>query len=202
MVKNVIFDLGGVLIRFEPYEYIKSQGYEDAKAERLLRATYHSPDWLKLDRGTVCFAEAIERMCAENPNLADDIRSIMGENKFELFAVIEKSLLFFMELKNAGYSLYFLSNFSEEGFAYAKEKFEFLSMAEGMVISAHVKMIKPEKEIYEHILKKYGLDPNETVFIDDLQVNTEAAESTGIKTILFTDADSCRAELERLASGN
>lgn len=198
MIKNVIFDLGRVLIEYEPYEYVKSLGYEDAKAAGLMRAIFNSPVWTELDRGTVRFAEAIDKMCENAPALAGDIRNVMGENKFDFFTVKEKSRQFFIELKNAGYSLYFLSNYPEEGFAYAKEKFDFLSMADGMVISAHVKMIKPDREIYEHILTKYALEPEETVFIDDLPVNVKAAEAVGIRTILFTDVDSCRAQFEQL----
>ena len=101
------------------------------------------------------------------------------------------------KLKEKGYKLYILSNFHREAFLEIERKCEFEKYFDGKVVSYDVKLLKPEKEIYEELLKKYNLNPEETLFIDDTLANTEGAEKLGISTIHLINKEKLKEELEK-----
>ena len=102
------------------------------------------------------------------------------------------------DLHAAGVAVYALSNWSAETFPDARERFPFLDLFDGIVISGDVGVVKPEARIFEHLVRRYGIDPAEAVFIDDQPANVEAAERLGFVAIRFQDAPGLRRELERL----
>lgn len=97
--------------------------------------------------------------------------------------------------------LYCLSNMAASTFAYVRERHAFWHAFQGIVISGEVKMMKPEREIFEYLLGRYGLSPEETVFVDDHPPNIEVARALGLRTIWFRDARRCEIELEQLLGG-
>lgn len=199
MIKNVIFDLGRVIYTYWPYEYLKSMGYDEPTIESLMKLIFESPLWSELDRGTLTVAEGAELYCKQNPALAGEIRRILRSDWVdEVVRVLPDSLDFYREVKRRGFGLYILSNFGEDSFARVYDRDAFLQEADGMVISAHAKYIKPEREIYELLLQKYKLTASECLFIDDNADNIAAAEQMGIHGIVFTDINDCRARFERL----
>jgi putative hydrolase of the HAD superfamily len=99
------------------------------------------------------------------------------------------------ELSDQGLSLYCLSNMPAERYAYLREKYDLWGLFGGIVISAHVKMVKPEPEIFEYLLATYSLNPATTLFVDDSPKNISAARSLGIQGLLFTTAEACRRQI-------
>lgn len=131
------------------------------------------------------------------PTVADEIR--------RLFREITKTVVeypyardFIRSLKENGYRVYLLSNYGERNFAYAREHFTFVPEADGQVISYEVKHIKPEKEIYEALIQKYGIHPEEAVFLDDSAANLKGAEVFGFHTVLVTEHEKALEDLRKL----
>jgi putative hydrolase of the HAD superfamily len=192
---NIIFDLGGVVLEWNPASIL--EGYY---ADPHLRATMQAPlvqhpDWLQLDRGTLTEIEALAnlerrtgRPKAELADLFGTIRESL-EPKADTVALIER-------LAERQIPLYCLSNMSAGTFRYLREKHAFWTAFRGIIISGEIKMMKPEPEIFEYLLRRFELSAAETMFIDDLLPNIQAAQALGLRTILFQDASRCAAELE------
>ncbi len=178
MIKNVIFDIGGVLLDWNPLELLKSMFNEEI-ARTLKKQMMDTTHWADLDRGTLSIEEAVECFSINVPNLKDEIEYALN-NFIEYIPVLDENVQILKELHKKGYNLYVLSNFQEESFEIARRKFDFFNLFDAMVISAHIKMIKPEPDIYEYILDKYSLNPLETVFFDDSEPNIEMAKKFNI----------------------
>lgn len=195
MIKNIIFDLGNVLIDFKPREYLLSQGRSTDEADFLYREIFQSREWVELDRGTIKSREAIQAIVKRNP---DEKELIESHSDFRpLLTPIESNTGQLEDLKDRGYRLFYLTNYHDELFDYTYEAYDFFQLFEGGVVSAHVKKIKPEREIYEILLDKYDLDPGETLFIDDSEKNTRAASELGIHTIHLPEPRMLESELEK-----
>lgn len=197
MIKNVVFDIGKVLLDYQPMQFLSSLGFEDAESIYLNQTIFKDDLWQQLDRGTVTKNEAIEAYCAIAPAHAKSINLIMN-TWHEMLTLIEGSSELLRELIAKGYDVYLLSNFQEDGFQEIYKKYTFLGEVKGRVVSYEAKLLKPEKEIYSHLMKKYNLVPEETVFIDDLAENIAAAIEVGIKGIIFESAEKTREHLKSL----
>ncbi|ADQ14216.1 HAD family hydrolase [Halanaerobium hydrogeniformans] len=195
MIKNIVFDLGNVLLDFDPESYLADLEYDEQQKMEIKKAVFASPEWLQLDRGSLNFAEAKKKMIARNPHLAPEIENVV-DGWEKILSLKEDTLLILKELAQKDYQLYVLSNFHQKAFAYVHEKYDFFSYFSGIVISSEVGMIKPEKEIYSYLLNEYQLKAEETLFIDDTLANIEAAQSKGIKGIHFQTAEMLKEELQ------
>ena len=174
MYKNIIFDLGNVLLSFNPMEYLKSKISEE-KIQEVYKAIFQSEEWIMLDRGTITEKEAINNIIEKNSIYRDDI-SLAFEDWYAILKPIEETIKVLEDLKSKGYNIYYLSNFHELAFKEVSTKNSFFELFDGGVVSYEEKIIKPEEEIYRLILKRYNLTPSETIFIDDTKVNVEGAE--------------------------
>ncbi|MCL2463399.1 MAG: HAD family phosphatase [Defluviitaleaceae bacterium] len=198
MIKNIVFDLGRVLLSYDPAAML-SEMYDSRKADALMDTVYLSDKWSDLDKGELTFAGAVEYFSALRPDLRQEVENVFSAGTWEkLLYPLEDTVALLRGLKKSGYMIYFLSNFSKEGFDIISPKRDFFKLADGWVISAHVRVIKPDPAIYELLLEKYSLAPAETVFIDDLPGNVAAAEGLGIHAVLFENAADCREKLERI----
>ncbi len=200
MIKNVIFDVGKVLIEYEPLEYIISLGFSQKRAQELLNIIFNNKIWVELDRGTAILAKIMNVIVAENPNDKEDILKVLDEDYawFKIMVPKPESVNLVYKLKEMGYNLYILSNFSETGFMYVYNRYDFFKVFDGKVVSYQCFKVKPEPEIYEHLINKFGFDPKESVFIDDIPANLKAAEAFGIKTVLFTEFNEVKEKLFKL----
>lgn len=197
MIKNIIFDIGNTLLSFDPIGYLKKEFSNEEVLNSLYETIFKSPEWVSLDRGTITQKEAVMRFCSRQPSLEKEIKYIMGSWS-KILIPMEESITLLNYLKSTGCSIYLLSNFHEKAFEYIYDKFSFIKEVNGMVISYRVKLLKPEKEIYELLLKKYSLKPDQSVFIDDFDKNVEAAEKLGIHGICFKDAKSVYGYINKL----
>ncbi|MDO5088267.1 MAG: HAD family phosphatase [Leptotrichiaceae bacterium] len=186
-IKNIIFDLGNVLISFNPKDYTDN--------EKFLKEVFGSPEWLMLDRGTLSYGEAKEIFKERVPEVAEQIDSMFDSSFSGLLQPIKENTALLPILKEK-YNLYILSNFHKDSFEEVYKSYEFFKNFKGKVVSCYCHLLKPEKEIYEEILNKFSLNPEETVFIDDMKVNIEAAEKLGIKGIHLPDYTKLKEKLE------
>jgi putative hydrolase of the HAD superfamily len=194
---NIIFDLGGVLVDWNP-EAIVQTVFDDAETgARVKQAVFQHPDWLEMDRGVLTEAEAIPRF-ARRTGLAESVIADLLAAADRLLLARPDSVELLRELHGKGLALYCLSNIPSERFASLRRRYDFFEAFSGVVISGQVRLVKPQREIYEHLLNAYGLHPSSCIFLDDSPKNVEGARAVGIHGIVFTDAASCRAALARL----
>lgn len=198
MIKNIIFDMGGVLVNYTPKEHLRALGFDDARIELLFELIFNSPAWQELDRGTYTFQEAIDIFSKDNPELKSDIALTLNGTFDNMLSVKEESSNFLKQLKAEGFKIYVLSNFSVEGYEYIKPRFDYLNYVDEKIISGYIKMIKPNRDIYEYMLKKLDIIPSESIFIDDLPTNIQTAEELGIKTVLFTGIEEAEKKVRSL----
>ena len=192
--QSVIFDFGGVLVRWKPQEIIDSFYQDEELRGRLRDEVFQHPDWLEMDRGMLEDADAVERFATRMRRPAAEMRDLLQRVKDSLVPM-EASLELVNGLVEQGIPVYGLSNMSSSTFAHLEDRHAIWDVFRGIVISGHIKLVKPDPRIFEHISRTYGLVPAETVFIDDLQPNVEAASRCGFRGIQFESAAQCRCEL-------
>ncbi len=201
MLKNMIFDMGGVLIPFNPPMFFRKFGITDEKEIELLdRIIVHSDEWHLTDQGYMTEEEMADRLLPLIPEHLQPAAKMMifGWGPAEPTPGMEE---FIQECKDLGLSVYVLSNASYR----IDEYWDTLpghSLFDGRVVSAWVHLLKPNPEIYEHLLLKYSLKPEECLFTDDSMKNVIGAENVGIHAIQFTgDIEAVRRERDRLMNG-
>ncbi len=203
MIKNVIFDLGNVLIDFKPIKYIKSLGYDDEKALEIFNKTIKDSIWADMDRGIYRDKESyVKAFKTKYPEIQDDIDKFLGGPWIENVIFPLKDNLKMIDLvKEKGLKYYILSNYPKDAFEYTYDMCPFIQNADGMVISYDVLMIKPNKNIYLKLLDKYELKANECLFMDDLDANVDGAKSVGINAFVFKDLEDGYKKLEEYLKG-
>lgn len=195
MIKNIVFDIGNVLLSFHPREYLAETFSDPHICNVLYDTIFSSNEWVMLDRGTITHDEAAALFMSRVPQYKKEIQHIMNAGYSELLLPIETTISTLKKLKARGYKIFLLSNFHERALCQMKEKYDFFSHTDGMVVSYQVKMIKPEPAIYKILLGTYNLVPSETLFIDDMPQNIRGAESVGIDCIHFLNHDQFAADL-------
>ena len=196
-IQNLIFDLGNVLLKFNPGEYLAGLFEDPELVRRLHRAVFSSPEWYMLDRGVLTQEEAVARLTRQYPDLAPEIRLTFAD-AFSILKPIPSNVEVVRSLKKSGYRLYILSNYSGDLFERTKEKMPFLPYMDGTLFSYTCHLTKPEPEIYQHLIQKFSLTPDRCVFLDDTKANVEAAEQAGIHGIHFMGYEDGVAQLKKL----
>ena len=193
-MKNVVFDLGNVLLRFAPIEYLRTKINDEEKVQKIYRDIFLSEEWVMLDQGTVTEEEAKKRIIARNLENKNLIQKCM-EQWYQLLTPIEETVSILKELKNKGYKAFIISNFHLTAYTYVTKHYKFFTCFDGQIISYQEKLLKPQREIYERLIIKYDLKPSETLFIDDTQANIEGAKLLGIHAILYKNSEQLRQDL-------
>lgn len=200
MIKNIVFDMGMVLVEFNWKAYLEGLNLPEEIKEKMKKyALANQKVWDEHDRGVLSDEEFIRFASKEAPEIEEGLRLYMN-GVGEIITEYDYSREWLHTLKQRGYRVYILSNYGTTPFAYAREHFSYLQEPDGMVISSQVGMIKPEPEIYRYLLDTFRLIPEETVFLDDRKDNIEAAEKFGIKGIVFQNYEQGKRELEMLLS--
>jgi FMN phosphatase YigB (HAD superfamily) len=194
-VRNVIFDFGGVLVRWQPEAVIAAFYADEALRARVRAAVFTHPDWIDLDRGTLTESLAIERFAERMQRPAEEMHALLDAIKDSL-APMPESLALLEELVRRDVPLYGLSNMAASIFALLKSRHDHWDRFRGIVISGEIGLVKPDPAIFHHIAERYALVPAETIFIDDHMPNIESARRLGFHTIHFSDAAQCRRELD------
>jgi len=197
MIKNVIFDIGNVLTDYRYMDFLGDFGYPDDFCKRLADAIMLSPYWCEFDRHVWSWDKIVDAFVSMDPEIEDDIRRVIKSQK-GLVRGMDYAIPWIKELKSKGYGVYYLSNFSLYCREDCDKALNFIPYMDGGVFSFECHMVKPDHDIYEHILEKYGLVAGECVFIDDMAVNIKTATEVGLKTILFETYEGTRSELDKL----
>jgi putative hydrolase of the HAD superfamily len=194
---NLIFDLGGVVVRWDPAAIIASVFDDDERRAKVREGVFGHADWVELDRGTLDREDAIRRAAQRTGMSQAEIRRLLLAVPPSLTPIPETVDLLY-RLKARGYPLYCLSNMHSASIEHLEREQQFFEVFTGKVISCRLNLCKPEPAIYEHALKANCLDAENSVFIDDVDVNIAAAAKTGMRTIQFRDAAQCERELRAL----
>ena len=188
----IIFDLGRVVVSWDPVGIVSAVRGPQGAAE-LAERLFNHPDWLEVDRGTLSLHTMARQAQARTGLSAADNLAILQAVPASLLpdpvmvALIE-------ELHGAGHALYALSNMGHASIDWL-ERQDFWRFFSGKVVSARVRMMKPEPDIYRYLLVSFDLQAEECLFIDDSQANVAAAEALGLRGLVFTDAPRCRQHL-------
>lgn len=197
MIRNVIFDVGRVLVQFDCESALEQLGITGAARKAVRAATEGTKEWDEYDRSEKSDPELLDAMVANAPEYEKEIR-LFWEHIGLTIRKFDYASDWIRSLKKSGYRVYILSNYSTHTYQETKAELDFVDDADGAVFSFQVHKIKPEPGIYQALLEKYGLLAEECVFVDDRQDNIEAAEEQGIRGIVFQSYEQAVAELERL----
>lgn len=198
MIKNIVFDMGNVIIRFDPELFMSRLGLAEEDKKLLKRELFVSLEWSRMDRGSLTDEEAAEIVCRRVPErLHDAVRRLVGMWDRPILPV-EGMYELVEELRGMGYGIYLLSNASFRQHDYWP-RVPASKFFDGTLISADVKLVKPQPEIYRLLCDKFSLVPEECVFIDDSTSNAEGAYFCGINALVFHgDAHEMRLKLNEL----
>ena len=198
MIRTVIFDIGMVLVYFRWRELYAQLGFDREKFERIAKATVQNPWWNEFDKGLMTTEEVIERFAESAPEYKKEITEIY-EHMDEIVTLYDYAVPWIRELKEKGYRIYILSNWSKPAYeANLETNLCFLKEVDGAVMSFMEGVIKPDPQIYELICNRYEIDPKEAVFLDDNADNIEGARAFGLNAIHFQTYEQARAELNNI----
>lgn len=197
MIKNIVFDVGKVLVSFEPEMIFEKFHYDIATKEVLKSAIFMSPLWNENDRGVMTTQELIEGFIKNAPAYEKELRETF-QNVGDSIELLPYTMDWIQALKEKGYHLYIISNYGEYTYEQTEHKLKFLEYMDGVIFSYKYKMIKPDLEIYEELLKEYHLKAEECVFIDDCMENVEAAKKAGFQGIHFLNYEDAKKKLEQM----
>lgn len=196
-IKNVVFDVGNVIVRWAPLEIARLAFGDIDDLESRARSIFQSAIWLDLNKGFLSESEAKLRYQRElnlSPLECDRLFYYVKQTQILLHGSVE----LIERVKRSGYGVYALTDNVVEIVEYLKNTYEFWPLFDGAVVSAELGMLKPQPEIYQALLSENNLKASETVFIDDMPYNVKGAEAVGIAGIQFVDAEQCQNALQRL----
>ncbi len=193
----VVFDLGGVLIDWNP-RYLYRQLFGDDEAMERFLSEVATSEWnATMDAGRP-FADAVAELAREHPDHAEMIRAYHTRWAEMLGGTFDDTLAVLRELQASGVPVYALSNWSAETFSATRRRFPFLDDLAGVLVSGEAGINKPDERIYRLLIDRYGLVAEQTVFIDDNEPNVVAARRLGMIGIRFTGPAKLRSDLARL----
>lgn len=194
----IVYDLGGVLIDWNPRHLYRKLIEDEAMMEWFLAEVCHSAWNEEQDRGR-SFAAAIEEAAARHPEHRPLIAAYFERWDEMLAGEIDGAVAILEELRDAGHELHALTNWSAETFPFARERFAFLEWFESILVSADIGLVKPDPAIFQLLLERIGRTPAECIYIDDNPKNVTAAARLGFDAIAFHSAVQLRDALDRRA---
>lgn len=196
-IKNTVFDLGAVLFHWSP-EAIAQQFAEDAVQQQLLLdQVFHHQDWKRLDLGELTERQAIQSFANNTKLPIARIETLIEAIKDYLKPKTETVDLL-LELQRQGHRLFCLSNICTEIYQHIATRHTFFDAFEDVIVSAEVKLAKPDPEIFKYMLNRFAILPEETLFIDDMPANVKSANDLGIQAIQFSGIADCRRAIQRI----
>ncbi len=196
IIKNIVFDVGNVLVRWDPHSVIQSVFPEQDSVQFYAAMR---PLWLDLNRGKYSVEQAIALYENQLGIKAEKMRQLMDELKKHQVS-IPGSLDLLKKLDSMGYYLYSITDNIKEFIAYHRIHSNFLPYFKGVVVSADIGILKPDPRIYQYLFDHYAVDPSESVFIDDILLNVEGALAVGMYAFQFTDVQACEEQLRAITT--
>ena len=197
-MKNIIFDLGGVLIDWNPRIPYSNIFKTEAEIDTFFQ-NICTPDWNEEQDAGRSLQEATETLVAQHPQWEKEIKVYYGQWQEMLVGPIPETVQLFQKLKSLNqYKFYALTNWSAETFPVALARYDFLHWFDGRLVSGEERMRKPAPEFYQLLLDRFQIDPSQSIFIDDNLRNIKAAQALGVKSIHFHSAKQLEKELSHL----
>lgn len=194
MPSTVVFDLGGVLVDWDP-RYLFRRLLPDEAAVETFLAEVCTPEWNAAQDAGRSWAEAVAETSARFPDQAELIAAYHERWWETVGGQIDGTVDVLRELRDLGIRLYAITNWSAEKFELTFPRFGWLAWFEGIVVSGRERVVKPDPRIYQVLVDRHGVDPGAAVYVDDVQVNVEAAQALGMTALLFTTPERLRADL-------
>ena len=190
MYKNIIFDFGGVVVQFNPKDFLMDHFMNKRAEEIVYELTFGSQEWQDLDRGTITREEGNAAMLenAARVNRVFEVQTVIDEWP-TILRTKESTVHTMQKLKAAGYRLYYLTNIPADIMDELRQR-EWFSLFDGGVASCDVHLLKPEPEIFTTLMQTCNLAYDETIFVDDTKANAQAAYNLGITGILYKNTKS------------
>ena len=196
IIRNVIFDLGGVLVDFVPERCMESLGFSEKAREAFRRSIFPSL-WEYCDRVPYGEAEIRALFKAHVPGFEKEVDRLW-DSLSDITRVMPYTDAWLSSLRERGLRLYVLSNYGRRAFEMSEPGYAFLSRMDGRLISYEIEKIKPEPEIFLELCRRYGLQPEESVFLDDRKANIEEARKLGFRGIVFESYEQASASLNEM----
>lgn len=197
MIKNIVFDIGNVVLKFKPHEYFAKHFKSEASSEKICTLMMSSQIWKNYDLGIYNLEDVKIALKKELPEYQKEVEEMLSF-WVKILEPIDYTLEKMQMLKRRGYQIYLLSNLNEEAYEYIKKRYFIFDFVDGYVLSFQEQLAKPNQEIYELLCGRYELIPQECIFIDDLNENVVAAKTYQMKGIQFFDEEQVDKELEEI----
>lgn len=197
MIKNVVFDIGNVLVKWTPHDVVAGLFPNHPNTKELNHQIFKSSTWMDLNRGKMTEKEAILIYHRELGISISKLEELMEQAK-QALTPVKGSFELLQAISDKGFAIYSITDNVHEIVHFLKQRYTFFDKFLGMAISADIGVLKPNEEIYRYLLNAYHLKAEECVFIDDLLINIEGAKRIGMHGIQFVTAESCKDELNKL----
>lgn len=197
MIRNIIFDIGGVLLDYNPKTYLDKLNIEDGKRKELNDIIFHNRRWKDCLNGFITNSELIEYLIKENLKYKNEIEQILSKNNLKYMLPPKQEMIeYYKTLKQKEYKIYLCSNITQDTYNYIKDSFEIIQVADGGVFSCFENISKPNVEIYQKLIEKYNLDIEKSILIDDTKRNIISANDIGLNGILFNNIEDIKKILK------
>ena len=200
MIKNVIFDIGGVIVKFKKETYLDPLGLDEATKNYLIDEILFTEDWFQMSIGKMTEEEFLSNVEKNHPDYYDLAKSVFEIDTLKkLLPVYQQTLRLVEKIKAKGYRLFIISDLEESNVRYIESEIPNIhDLFEDIIYSCRVGMVKKFGEVFNLAINRFNIVPEESIFIDDTQINLDQAAKRGINTFRFTDPSVHIAELEIL----
>lgn len=199
MIKNIVFDNGGVIVKYSFETYLDWFNF-DKPLQQKFNELFRSSQWVQLSKGEITSKEFEEYAVSVFPQYEKEVKAILDvENLKHLIPPYQQTLDYIDSLRERGYKVFLLSDIVEDTITYMKQAVDnWEDMFDGIVYSCRVGMVKKEGKVFDYLLKTFGLVAEETLFVDDTVRNLQEAEKYGIKTLRFLDPEKDISRIDKV----
>ncbi len=197
MIRNIIFDIGGVLLDYNPKTYLDKLDIKESRRNKLNDVIFHDQRWKDCLNGFISNSELIEQLVRENLEYKKEIELILSKDSLKYMLPPKQEVIeYYKSLKRKGYKIFLCSNITKDTYNYVKDNFEIIQIADGGVFSCFENISKPNSEIYYRLIEKYNLEIEKSILIDDTKRNVISANDIGLRGILFNNIEDIKKILE------
>jgi len=197
MIRNIIFDIGGVLLDYNPKTYLDKLDIKESRRNKLNDVIFHDQRWKDCLNGFISNSELIEQLVRENLEYKNEIELILSKDSLKYMLPPKQEVIeYYKSLKRKGYKIFLCSNITKDTYNYVKDNFEIIQIADGGVFSCFENISKPNPEIYYRLIEKYNLEIEKSILIDDTKRNVMSANDIGLRGILFNNIEDIKEFLE------
>lgn len=203
MIKNIVFDIGGVLLEYNSNTYLDKLKLDEKIRKEVKNLIFHNYKWRKCLNGIITNQELIDILVKRHGKYKKEIEKILSPDSLKfMMPPKQDSIDYFHKLKDDGHKVYILSNITEDTYNYINSNFDFVKLADGGIYSCFEHISKPNEEIYKKLISKYTIVPAETIFIDDTKGNINKANLLGFNGILFNDLEQIKENVGQIINSH